>query len=70
MTERVANKLLRKVASYEECDVTDLPALQDAIDMDALAALVESSDEVEVRFSYTGYEVNVSGDGSVDVVKL
>ena len=45
-----------------------LPVLNELIDADALdTLLVESSGDVEVRFTYADTVVRVSGDGSVVV---
>ena len=49
---------------------TDLPALNEAVDIDALDALVrsESGAALLVGFEFAGHEVQVTGDGVVRVL--
>lgn len=67
MTNNVIGEVLGMIALHEGCDETDLPALHNSVDVDALEALIASSDEVDVRFVYAGYRIRVTGDGEVDV---
>jgi hypothetical protein len=60
------------VAARDGVDETDLPPLYDAVDPDALDALLGSvrtdgPDEVSVGFEYAGYTVVVSEDGAISL---
>lgn len=60
----VVEAVARRVGS----DPLDLPPLFEAVDTDALDALVaNSTGPIEVTFEYQGYTVTVQGDGRVDV---
>ena len=62
--------VLDAVADREDVSATELPLLYDAVDPDALDALVGSDDsdrDIRVTFSYHGYEVTVTGDGAVSL---
>ena len=66
--------VVEAVAASEGLDATDLHVpLYESIDPDALDALVESSRDrrsrspLRVQFSYHGYDVTVSTDGSTSV---
>lgn len=63
--------VLHAVAARESADPIDLPPLNDAIDADALNALLVSQErartEVRVTFRYSGYEVSVQSSGEVSV---
>ncbi|MEY7848965.1 HalOD1 output domain-containing protein [Natrarchaeobius sp. A-rgal3] len=48
---------LARVAAREGRRGTSLPPLYEAVDTDALTALLESPADVTVRFEYEGYEV-------------
>lgn len=67
MTNDVASELLAQVAALDGCDETELPLLHDTLDVDALEALIDSCGTVDVRFVYAGYQVRVTGDGTVEV---
>ena len=57
------------VAEAEDVDPVELPPLYNAIDPDALNALVtsDSSTVSTVTFQYAGYAVVVRGEGKVEV---
>lgn len=66
--------VIDEVAAREGVDPLDLERpLFESIDPEALDSLVESAVErpgrspVEIEFSYAGYDVTVTSDGSVDV---
>lgn len=63
------DEIVRAVAAAAEVDPAELPPLYDAVDPDAIAALVESADSetLIVRFEYCGYDVTVDGSGRVSV---
>lgn len=58
------------VAQARGVALTELPALNDAIDPDALDTLIRqaSEDGLLVEFDFAGHEVRVSGDGVVRVL--
>lgn len=64
-----------RIAELEESSPVDLPPLFSAIDPDALDALFcsrateDSRSPGHVRFSYSGYDVRVRGDGDVSVTE-
>ena len=61
-------QITERVATAERVDVLSLPPLFDAIDPEALSTLVETSgDSTTVQFAYVGYEITVTGDGSVTI---
>lgn len=64
--------VLEAVADREGVDVLDLPPIFDAVDPDALEALLATADdtEVTVSFPYGGYDVTVTSGGRVDVDPL
>jgi len=60
------------VAAHDGVDETDLPPLYDAVDPDALDALLASvqragPDKASVTFEYAGHTVVVSDDGTVSI---
>ncbi|MFP8954383.1 HalOD1 output domain-containing protein [Natrialbaceae archaeon A-arb3/5] len=46
------------------CDTTpaELPVLYEAIDPDALDALIERGDDVQIQFEYNGFDIEVTSD--------
>lgn len=72
--ESIILKVLNEVADHEEVDPIDLsPPLYEAIDADALEALLTDSisgdrrDSIRVDFHYCGYDVSVKGDGEIEI---
>ncbi|MFC6614693.1 HalOD1 output domain-containing protein [Halopenitus salinus] len=63
----VSERVIRRVAETTDRDVLDLPVLYDAVDPDALNAVVESMSDGEVAFQYAGHEVTVDGDGRIEL---
>ena len=68
----VAIAVIEAVAAEAECDPDELTSLYDVIDPDALERFfVTDADgerpERRVVFEYDGYEVDVSGDGRIEV---
>jgi hypothetical protein len=66
--------VVERVAAREGVDHTDLTPLFEAIDPDALDALVTTSGPkqtpVHVTFRYQGYDVRIAGGGSVTVTPV
>lgn len=64
--DRVSLRLIEQVADVESRDSRDLPPLGQAIDLEALDTLIESgSSTLTVTFTVHGYDVIVTGNGSV-----
>ncbi|AFO55738.1 MULTISPECIES: HalOD1 output domain-containing protein [Natrinema] len=57
---------LDRIAARKGCAPTALPPLYEAVDPEALAAVLESNPDVTVRFEYAGYRV-VLGPGPDEV---
>lgn len=62
-----SERVIRRVSTAADSDPVELPPLYDAIDPDALDALVERMSDGTVSFVYAGYEVIVENDGTVDL---
>jgi hypothetical protein len=62
-----SERVVQAVAAARTTDPLELPPLYDAIDPDALGAVVDRMDEGEVVFTYAATEVTVTADGSVAV---
>ncbi|MDR9431077.1 MAG: HalOD1 output domain-containing protein [Natronomonas sp.] len=62
-----SERIVRTVATEADSDPVELPPLYDAIDPDALDALVDRMSNGTVSFAYAGYEVTVRGDESIDL---
>lgn len=64
----LVDRIVTSIAEREQRDVADLdPPLYEAVDVDALAAVVEGDGVREVEFSYRGYRVVVRDGGQVNV---
>lgn len=48
---------LSRIAAREGCDRSALPPLYEAVDPEALTAVLESKGDVVVRFAYGNYRV-------------
>ena len=59
MKERPSGKILASVAAERDVDITDLPSLNNRIDVDSFDRLVESSDGIALSFRYAGCLVSV-----------
>jgi hypothetical protein len=61
--------IVEAIADRTGRDATDLPPLQDTVDVDALNALVRrpGHDDVRITFEYDGLVVTADGDGDVEV---
>jgi len=63
--ETVTGEIIASVASTKGVDTVDLNPLYDAIDPDAVGALVERGFTGKLVFRYEGCTVAVHGDGRV-----
>lgn len=63
--------VVERIAKHEDADPTELSPLFDAIDPDALDAIIDSAERrntpLDIEFSYHGYAVTVTSDGAVHV---
>ncbi|MDF9744082.1 HalOD1 output domain-containing protein [Natrinema salsiterrestre] len=60
---------LKRIAAREDCDRSALPPLYEAVDPEALTAVLESSAAVTVRLAYGDYCI-VIGPGPEEVVVI
>lgn len=64
-------KVVQRVAAVTDQEVTQLPALYDAIDPEALDSLIKfvatRSSALEIRFTYAEQRVIIDGRGAVSV---
>lgn len=65
--ESVSVRVIERVAAHAGDDSLDLPPLYDAVDPDALDALVATMAEGTVSFAYAGNEVSVDSAGTVSL---
>ncbi|WP_436927549.1 HalOD1 output domain-containing protein [Halosimplex amylolyticum] len=69
--DTVTCTIVQRVAATTGRSIYQLPPLYDAIDPDALEALVDSSDSggtsLSIAFDYAGHRVTVSADGTVRI---
>lgn len=63
----VSERVIREVATAANRDALELPILRDAIEPDALNALVDRMVDGEVTFAYAGYDVTVTSDETITV---
>jgi hypothetical protein len=63
----ISERIVWTVATAADRDPLELPPLYDAIDPDALDALVDRMSDGTVSFAYAGYEVTVRSDESIDL---
>jgi len=67
--ENVALSIVEEIATVTGREPHELdPPLNDAIDPDALEALIRGDAVKHISFEYQGHLVEVDGDGSVSVV--
>lgn len=68
-TQSVVDEVVRSVATIKNVDETRLDSLYDALDPEALEALLGSTAgahrKVEVRFRYEGLEITVNANGDI-----
>lgn len=67
--EQVSTALVQEIAAAEGVDPTELPPLYDAIDTDALDALVQQSGaaDVTVEFDYGNYRIHIGGTREITI---
>lgn len=65
--QKVGDRVVQAVATVSGVDPLALPPLYDAVDPDALDALVEGMGEGKVVFTYAECEITVTASGTIDV---
>ena len=64
--ESITTQVVRKVADIKGTDPTNLKTpLYEVVDPDALEVLCSKSDQIEISFSYEGYDVIVDTPSDV-----
>lgn len=70
-TVEPSHAIIERIAGLEEVEQTKLDPLYEAVDSDALDTLVgptgRSDPSLQIEFTYHGYEVTVTGDGTVHI---
>lgn len=66
--ETFSEAIIRSVSEASGIEPTSLDIFNDAIDADALNSILNvQGNQVEVKFSYSGYQVRVHSDWSIEV---
>lgn len=71
--ESLVERVLEAIATSENVPTTELPPLFDVVDPDALSTIFASPSggpdrsQGTVTFPYTGYQVTLDADGSIDI---
>lgn len=66
----ISEKIILAVAKREGVDPVELSVpLYDAIEVDALNKLAASEKVSQITFTYLGYEIAVSADGTVGITE-
>jgi hypothetical protein len=65
--ESITVSVVRTVSEHTDTPPTELPPLQDSLDVDALERIASSLDDGEVHFDHAGVSLTVSSDGAVEV---
>lgn len=69
--DSVSIRVVDQLADAQGLDPKDLPPLTHTIDLEALDTLIDSvPSDATVSFSVDGYDVTVTGDGTVNLDSL
>ncbi|WP_226011294.1 HalOD1 output domain-containing protein [Halomicrobium salinisoli] len=66
-TAGLCSDIVTAIAERTGADPLEMDPLYDAVDVDAVKAIVGSAGDASVEFAYHGHTVVVDGDGSVTV---
>ncbi|ELY94989.1 hypothetical protein C483_01436 [Natrialba hulunbeirensis JCM 10989] len=71
-TDELCRRIVEAVAAHEQCGVTELPPLYDAVEPDAVcnlfaATATHNRSTGQVTFTYCEHRVTVDATGSVSV---
>lgn len=61
----IPDRVVHRVATAKGRDPLELPVIDDAIDPDALAKVIDEMSAGEVSFTYAGKEVTITSDGEI-----
>lgn len=61
----VSERIIQTVAETTNSDPLELTPLYDAVDPEALDALIDGMSDGEISFTYAGHEVTAKSDGTV-----
>lgn len=62
----MSTAIVTRIAEAENASVTDIPPLYDVLGPEHLDSLLESGD-VRISFTYCGYRVAVTSEGSITI---
>lgn len=65
--ETASERVVQYVANTTDTNALQLPPLYDAIEPDALDALIEGMADGKILFPYAGHEVTVKSDGTISL---
>ena len=74
--DRPSESVVTAIASLTDASPMELEPLYDAIEPDALDAMFDHAQETDtpgeqrLTFAYAGFEVSVTGDGSIELATL
>ncbi|MBX0297208.1 HalOD1 output domain-containing protein [Haloarcula nitratireducens] len=63
----LSERIVQRIATTTNSDVTELPPLHDSINPDALETTVEEMSGGAISFRYAGHEVTVVQDGTISL---
>ena len=66
-SEDAAYEILSRVAAARDVEPTELPPLQETVDVDALNALLDARFSGTCSFTYAGCDITLSGGDSIRV---
>ena len=62
--------ITEEIAEREGVETTDLPALYEYVNPEALTDIVDSANEdLRIEFSYCHYQITVNGNGSIQILE-
>lgn len=61
----VSERVIQTVAEITNSEPSELPPLYNAVDPEALDALIEGMPDGEILFTYVGHEVTAKSDGTI-----
>ncbi|MFC6862824.1 HalOD1 output domain-containing protein [Halomicroarcula sp. GCM10025817] len=70
--DNIVVEIVEQFMKLDGCGLTELPPLQETIDVDALESLLTSADDSDliVQFEYNDATVSLTGEGSVIIHPL
>lgn len=68
MTERIVTEIVGRIAEETSTEPTDLPPLQETVDVDALDSLVDTTDQIQL--TYYNYRVTIYGSNDITIQEI